>query len=160
MNLQTLHNSFFVGLFVIFITYCLTVLFQYIGLQDVNPGIFFSEICHMSLLQAWVVYGFISFLMSLGYIRFCRISIKKSVLGNGIIWGFVFFMASQFLIAVVRVLFGAPKDPNIAAKTFSLIVLNLFIGIVIAYTEKLLRKYCLSKFKKLISDFIFLLFCK
>lgn len=146
MNLHTYLKSIFIGLFVVLTTYSLTILFQYIGLQDVNPGAFFSKICAITLIQGWVVYGLISILMTVGYIRFCKVSIIKSVLGSGLIWGFVFFMVSQLMIAVVRALYHAPKDPQILAKSLSLFLLKLSIGIVIAYSVKIFNKFRLSSF--------------
>ncbi len=51
---------------------------------------------------------------------------------NGLIWGGVFFLVTQFVIAIFRFIFSFEKDYEISNKTLSLVILHVLIGLLIS----------------------------
>lgn len=138
-KLKILLKSLLMGSVVVLVTFLLTFTYKYLGLSDVNPGHFFSEITGVSTLSGWFIYGLVSAFISFSYLKFIRLSSVKCVFVNGFIWGVVFFITSEFIIAFTRVLFNAVKQPDIIEKTYTLIVLHLILGFVISTSNVLFQ---------------------
>jgi hypothetical protein len=131
-------NSALVGLLVVLLTYLMSILLDLLGTYSPNPGLFFSVICDVSTLQGWLMYWFMAFGMSWGFYRFLKLSRLKYSLTNGLIWGGVFFIISEFVIAIFRYIFAFGKDYEISDKTLSLVILHVLIGLLISYATKFL----------------------
>lgn len=132
-------KSLLMGSVVVLVTFLLTFTYKYLGLSNVNLGQLFSEITSVSIPSGWFLYGILATFISFSYMRFIRLSSVKCVFVNGFIWGVVFFMTCEFLIAFLRILFNTVKQPDILKTSFSLFIVNLILGLVISTSNKLLQ---------------------
>lgn len=131
-------KSSLVALLVVLSTFMMAQIFVALGMYRPHPGLFFSKMMGVSMFLGWAVYWLMSYLLSWGYYKYLRLSSIKSTCLNGLIWGVVFFIVTQFVIAIFRFIFESSKDESINDKTVSLIVLHLVIGLVTSYATKFL----------------------
>lgn len=137
-RLSIVAKSSVVGLLVVLLTYLMSILLDRQGMYSPNPGLFFSVICGVSMLQGWLMYWFMAFGMSWGFYRYLKLSRMKNPLINGLIWGGVFLIISEFVIAIFRFIFAFDKDYEIGEKTLSLVLLHVLVGLLISYATKFL----------------------
>lgn len=131
-------KSLLIGLMVVLLTYLLIFVFVFLGMYRPHPGLFFSVIYGVSMFQGWLMYGLMAFGLSWGYYRYLQLSNIKNTYMNGLIWGGVFFLVTQFVIAIFRFIFSFEKDYEISDKTLSLVILHVLIGLLISYATKFL----------------------
>lgn len=110
------------------------------GLYPTRPNNFARYTLGVSMTTGWVLFYLLMVLFSRLYYRFDqKVRIKSTAL-KGMLFGTLFLLFSQFVIALFNNLGGLPKESDLLLKSLSYLIAHLIAGLTAAYGFKLLEK--------------------